>query len=123
MCKERDVINQYLAFTKIYNEQVKLHGSTRKAVLETIRICKDQNVLGEHLSGREKEVVDIMMTLFNEEYILKTYVESKEKEASEKTKIGLAQKLYKKGNSVGDIADILDSSVKEVEQWLGLVRA
>ncbi len=27
MCKERDVINQYLAFTKIYNEQVKLHGS------------------------------------------------------------------------------------------------
>ena len=123
MCKERDVINQYLAFTKIYNEQVKLHGSARKAVLETIRICKAQNVLGEHLSGREKEVVDIMMTLFNEEYILKTYVESKEKEASEKTKIGLAQKLYKKGNSVGDIADILDSSVKEVEQWLGLVRA
>ena len=86
-------------------------------------ICKDQNVLSEYLSGREKEVVDIMMTLFNEEYILKTYVESKEKEASEKTKIGLAQKLYKKGNSVGDIADILDSSVKEVEQWLGLVRA
>ena len=123
MCKERDVINQYLAFTKIYNEQVKLHGRTGEAVLETIRICKNQNVLSEYLSGREKEVVDIMMTLFNEEYILKTYVESKEKEASEKTKIGLAQKLYKKGNSVGDIADILDSSVKEVEQWLGLVRA
>ena len=123
MCKERDVINQYLAFTKIYNEQVKLHGSTRKAVLETIRICKAQNVLGEHLSGREKEVVDIMMTLFNEEYILKTYVESREKEASEKTKIGTAQKLYKKGNTIEDIADILDASVKEVEQWLGLVRA
>ena len=48
---------------------------------------------------------------------------SKEKEASEKTKIGVVQKLYKKGNSVGDIADILDASVKEVEQWLGLVRA
>ena len=57
------------------------------------------------------------------EYILKTYVGSKEKEASEKTKIGVVQKLYKKGNSVGDIADILDASVKEVEQWLGLVRA
>ena len=65
MCKERDVINQYLAFTKIYNEQVKLHGSTRKAVLETIRICKAQNVLGEHLSGREKEVVD--MGIYNEQ--------------------------------------------------------
>jgi len=67
--------------------------------------------------------LDIMMTLFNEEYILKTYVESREKEASEKTKIGTAQKLYKKGNTIEDIADILDASVKEVEQWLGLVRA
>ena len=82
----------------------------------------DWNVLAGFLLEREKDVVDIMMTLFNEEYILKTYVENKEKEASEKTKIGLAQKLYKKGNSVGDIADILDTSVKEVEQWLGLVR-
>ena len=63
----------YVTFTKIYNEQVKLHRRTREAVLETIRICKDQNILREYLSSREKEVVDIMMTLFNEEYILKTY--------------------------------------------------
>lgn len=32
--KEGDIINQYVAFTKIYNEQVKLHGRTREAVLE-----------------------------------------------------------------------------------------
>ena len=42
-------------------------------------------------------------------------------EASEKTKIGTAQKLYKKGNTIEDIADTLDVSVKEVEQWIGLV--
>lgn len=87
----------------------------------------DWNVLAEFLSEREKEVVDIMMTLFNEEYILKTYLESEKQEAekrgSEKIKIGTAQKLYKKGSSIEDIADILDSSVQEVEQWLGLVRA
>lgn len=79
----------------------------------------------------EKEVVDIMMTLFDEEYILNTYVESEKQEAareaekrgSEKIKIGTAQKLYKKGNTIEDIADILDTSVSEVEQWLGLVRA
>ena len=47
--KEGDIINQYVAFTKIYNEPVKLHGRTREAVLETNRICKDQNVLGEYL--------------------------------------------------------------------------
>ena len=121
--QDGDIINQYVNFTKIYNDQVRQYGRTREAVMETIRICKDQNVLAEFFSEREKEVVDIMMTLFNEEYILKTYVESREKEASEKTKIGTAQKLYKKGNTIEDIADILDASVKEVEQWLGLVRA
>ena len=120
--KEGDIINQYVTFTKIYNEQVKLHGRTREAVLETIRICKDQNVLSEYLSGREKEVVDIMMTLFNEEYILKTYVESREKEASEKTKIGTAQRLHEMGISLQDIAKACQVTVETVEQWLGLVK-
>ncbi len=121
--KEGDIINQYVAFTKIYNEQVKLHGRTREAVLETIRICKNQNVLSEYLSGREKEVVDIMMTLFNEEYILKTYVESREKEASEKAKIGTAQRLHEMGISLQDIAKACQVTVETVEQWLGLVKA
>ena len=120
--KEGDIINQYVTFTKIYNEQVKLHGRTREAVLETIRICKDQNVLSEYLSGREKEVVDIMMTLFNEEYILKTYVESREKEASEKAKIGTAQRLHEMGISLQDIAKACQVTVETVEQWLGFVK-
>ena len=74
-----DIINQYVAFTKIYNEQVKLHGRTREAVLDTIRICKDQDVLSEYLSSREKEVF-------------------------EKAKIGTAQRLHEMGISLQDIA-------------------
>ena len=129
--KEGDIINQYVTFTKIYNEQVKLHGRTREAVLETIRICKDQNVLSEYLSGREKEVVDIMMTLFNEEYILKTYVESEkleaaregEKRGSVKAKMETARRLHEMGISLRDIAKASQVSVETVEQWLGLVKA
>ena len=34
-----------------------------------------------------------------------------------KPKKGIAQKLHKKGNSIEEIAGILDVSVKEVEQW------
>ena len=49
-------------------------------------------------------------------------MESKKEEASEKTKKGIAQKLHKKGNSLEEIADILDVSVKEVEQWSGFVK-
>lgn len=54
--KQGDIINQYVTFTHIYNEQIKLHGRTRGAVLETIRICKDQNILRTYLAEREKEV-------------------------------------------------------------------
>ena len=51
-----DIINQYIIFCKVFNEQTKQHGMTQKAVTETIRICKDRNVLREYLAEREKEV-------------------------------------------------------------------
>jgi hypothetical protein len=49
---------------------------TQKAVSETIRICKDRNVLREYLAQREKEVLTIMMSLFDEEQIMKSYIKS-----------------------------------------------
>ncbi len=51
-----DIINQYIIFCKVFNEQTKQHGMTREAVTETIRIYKDRNVLREYLLDREKEV-------------------------------------------------------------------
>ncbi len=42
-----DIINQYIIFCKVFNEQTKQHGMTKKAVTETIRVCKDRNVLRE----------------------------------------------------------------------------
>ena len=53
-------------FTKVYNEQGKIHGRTEQGVRETIRICKDKNVLKEYLESREKEVIDMMVALFDE---------------------------------------------------------
>jgi hypothetical protein len=38
-------------FTKVYNEQLKLHGRTAKAVSETIRICENEDVLAEYLKS------------------------------------------------------------------------
>lgn len=71
--EEGDIINQYVTFTRVYNEQVKEYGRTRKAVLETIHICKQRNILAEYLGNREKEVFDIMMTLFDQEYAVERY--------------------------------------------------
>lgn len=103
---EKDIIGQYIIFSKIYNEQRKLYGNTKQAITETIRICKDRNVLKEYLESKEQEVVDIMMTLFDDEQILKAYAkdieDNKEKETERKT----AERLIKKGKmSLVEIAD------------------
>lgn len=82
-----DIINQYVIFIRVCNEQVKLHGRTRKAVEETIRICQDMNVLKEYLEARKKEVIDIMVALYDEQEIIARYVTSREKESSIKTAI------------------------------------
>ena len=39
---------------------------TKQAVTETIRICKDRNILKQYLSSKEVEVVTIMMSFIVE---------------------------------------------------------
>ncbi len=111
-----DIINQYIIFCKVFNEQTKQHGMTRKAVTETIRICKDRNVLREYLLEREKEVVTIMMSLFDEEQIMKSFIKSERHEADRET----AKRLIKMGKlSLEEIAlgvpSISFDELKEIE--------
>ena len=91
--KNGDIINQYVVFTKVCNEQVAKHGRTREAVQEAIRICKERNVLKEYLSSREKEVVDMLMELYDEQEVLRSYVESEKYEVENATKIATARRL------------------------------
>ena len=70
-----------------------------------------------------------MMTLFDEEYILKTYIEQEKRDAAEeaakqatkKVQKETAQKLYQKGTSVADIADAMSVTEEEIKQWPGLI--
>ena len=112
--KENDIISQYVAFTKVYNEQVKLHGRSREAVTETIRICKDRNVLRDFLGSREKEVISIMMSLFDDERIMRTHIASEKKEAAKET----AEKMLKMGKmSVEEIASCFtELSVEDIQE-------
>lgn len=66
-----NIINEYIVFCKVLNEQIKEHGMTKQAVTETIRICKDRNVLCEYLSSKEVEVITIIMSLFEDEQIMR----------------------------------------------------
>lgn len=72
-----DIIGQYVRFCRLYTEQVKQHGATEEAVLETIRLCRNENVLTHYLDQHETEAKSIMMSLFNEEYIQKAYGKEK----------------------------------------------
>lgn len=81
-----DIISQYVTFAKVYDEQRKKHGKTRTAILETIRICKDKNILTEYLLEREKEVEAIMLAMYDEEEILLDYIRSEKYEAAQEAK-------------------------------------
>lgn len=54
---KEDIISQYINFTHVYSEQVKMYGRTQQAILETIRICRDKNFLKDYLDNKEKEKV------------------------------------------------------------------
>jgi len=111
-----DIINQYIIFCKVFNEQTKQHGMTHKAVTETIRICKGRNILREYLAGREQEVVTIMMSLFDEEQIMKSFIRSERHDADRET----AERMIKMGKlSLEEIALCVPSlsldELKELE--------
>ncbi len=89
---------------------------TQKAVTETIRICKDRNVLKEYLLEREKEVVTIMMSLFDDEQIMKSFIKSERHDEARET----AERLIKKGKmSLDEIAECIPTlsfdELKELE--------
>ena len=123
--KEGDIINQYVTFTKVCNEQVKLYGRTQEAILETIRICRDRDVLREYLESREQEVVDIMMVLYDEEEIMRSYVESEVYEATQKAtqkvrqdeKVETAKRLLEDGTlPIDKVAKLLELSIETVQR-------
>lgn len=118
---EDDIISQYVNFTRVYQQQSELHGRTRKAVWETIHICKDRGVLKEYLSGREKEVVSIMMALFDQEKAVEQFGYEKRQEGREEGRIRQAKKtasnMLKRGSSLNEVAEILELPIEMIRSW------
>ena len=111
-----NIINEYIVFCKVFNEQIKEHGMTKQAVTETIRVCKDRNILKQYLSSKEVEVVTIMMSLFDDEQIMKSFIKSERHDAEKE----MAEQLIKKGKmTLEEIADCVSSlsldELKEIE--------
>lgn len=116
--QDGDIINQYVTFTKVFSQQAKSQGYTRKAVMDTIRICQNQNVLKEYLEDRKKEVVDIMIALFDEEFILNAYVAEKQRDAVKESNRQTVLRLAKMGMSADKIAEAFETDISVVKEWL-----
>jgi hypothetical protein len=126
---KNDIISQYVNFTKIYQEQSGLYGRTKEAVQETIRICKDRDVLKEYLLSHEKEVVSIMMALFDQEKAVEQFGYEKmqegrkegRKEGREEGRIRQAKKtavnMLKDGESLDKIARFLEVPINMIQSW------
>ena len=104
------ILSQYVPFTRVCREQVELHGRTQKAVEEIVRICRTTDVLAEYMKSREKEVKDIMFTLYDEEEILrrhdKTVAEAAAREAEQRgISLGISQGISQ-GVSQGIITSL-----------------
>ena len=79
-----DIISQYVTFCHVLDAQFRKFGRTARAARETIEICKDQNVLKKYLEEREKEVIDIMTLLFDQETAMKNHMAAVTRELTEK---------------------------------------
>ena len=64
--KQGDILNQFVTFTKVFDQQRKLYPDDKRlAVQETIRICREQDVLKDYLEG--EEAIAVMFTFADQE--------------------------------------------------------
>ena len=90
---------------------------TKQAVTETIRICKDRNILKQYLSSKEVEVVTIMMSLFDDEQIMRTYTKDMERETTKRNVITMIERGRIKVEEVSAFfPELTSDDVKEIER-------
>lgn len=114
--KTGDIIDQYITYCKVLTEQVKKYGRTRKALEETLRICRNRKVLTKFLKEREIEIMNIMTTLFDQDYVTARYGDERERKGKKEGK-----KEGKKDDAVNMLA--LGMSVDIIAKVTGLTEA
>ena len=80
---------QYIGFCKVFDTQRKLYENGILAAKETYRICIEKGYLIEFMKDHEKEVIDMMTQLFDEETMRKQYdIASRRESLEQGIKIG-----------------------------------
>ncbi len=108
------ILTQYISFCKIFNDMIKEHGYVLDAVRETIRICKDKDILKKYLESREVEVTRMLANIFNQEVELDKFIRAVENEHRE-TQAKLADKINDAQNKLDDIQNKLDDTQNKLD--------
>ena len=83
--KPGDIVSQYVAFTKITDDQIRKYGRTKETAEEIVRMCLERNILTEYLEERKGDVMDIMTTLFDQETVFKNTLKRVKRETQLET--------------------------------------
>ena len=118
-----DIVDQYVRFCKIADEERKRHGRTGKAIEESLRRCIEEDVLAPFLRTRQKEVAEIMVTLFDQEKVMEIHdyhvAEAACRDGLQEGRVeGRAEGLAE-GRTKGLVEGTL-SSIKNLMETLGL---
>ena len=112
-----DIIGQYILYAHVYDRQVQIYGRTRQAAEETVRICKDRGILKEYLEAHEKEVINSMIMLFEQEEAVKRYGNRMRSEGRDEGKIAAYAEMVADGTlTIEQAAKKLGMTVDEYKK-------
>ena len=122
-----DIVDQYVRFCKIADEERKRHGRSGKAIEETLRRCIEENVLAPFLMTRQKEVAEIMVTLFNQEKVMEIHdyhvAEAARKDGLQEGTLKSIQNLMKNLGVTADCAmEVLGLSDIECSEYAEMLK-
>ena len=110
-----DIINQYIMFCRVFNAQIKLYGYTEKSLTETLRICRNSNILSKYIIQRETEIMDIMTALFDQDYVTRMYGIEQKREGEKEGFETAAFNLIQMGMSTDFISKATGLSHEEID--------
>ena len=79
------ILTEYISFCKIFNDMIRKYGYVLNAITETIRICKNKDILKKYLESREVEVTRMLANIFDQEVEFESYARALEREMQEAT--------------------------------------
>jgi hypothetical protein len=108
MCKP---LSDYMTLINYIRENQNDGMNVKDAVDTAVKRCIEENVLGEFLKKHRAEVMDVCITEYNE----KVFVNGIHEEGRAEERAEAIERLLKKGKSPEEIHELMDYSMKEIE--------